>query len=184
MVPLKYKILFIVPLLFISCKPKQVITEEIYYRSDSSAVLVLEEVITQKEIQIISLQSELNRFEEENLILRKDVSTHEINYDTTQPINPETQKPPISSEIITNSNTRLEKTIQEYEILLLEASIENTNLKTQNTNLQLTVETLINENKELKIKTTTSTGFNYKLFLVIVLVGIVFYLCSIKYMSE
>ena len=184
MVPLKYKILFITPLLFISCKSKQVITEKISTMSDSSAIVLLENEITQKEIQIYSLQSELNRFEEENLILRSEVSTHEINYDTTQPINPVTQKPPISSEIITRSNSQLEKTIQEYEILLLEASIENTNLKTQNTNLQLTVETLINENKELKIKTTTSTGFNYKLFLVIVLVGIVFYLCSIKYMSE
>ena len=51
MVPLKYKILFIAPLLFISCKPKQVITEKISNRTDSSAIVLLENEITQKEIQ-------------------------------------------------------------------------------------------------------------------------------------
>jgi hypothetical protein len=106
MVPLKYKILFITPLLFISCKSKQVITEKISTMSDSSAFVLLENEVSQKEIQIISLQSELNRFEEENLNLKSEISTYEINYDTTQPINPVTQKPPISSEIITKSNSR------------------------------------------------------------------------------
>jgi cell division protein FtsB len=180
MIPLKYKILFIVPLLFISCKPKQVITEEIYYRSDSSAVLVLEEVITQKEIQIFSLQSELNRFEEENFNLKSEISTYEINYDTTQPINPVTQKPPISSEIITRSNSQLEKTLNQYEVLLREASIENTYLTTKNSNLQLTVEALKEENKTLNSKPNSGTQLKFKLLLSGVITGIIICLIIIR----
>lgn len=179
MVPLKYKILFIVPLLFISCKPKQVITEKISSSSDSSAVLMLEEVITQKEIQIISLQSELNRFEEENFNLKSEISTYEINYDTTQPINPVTQKPPISSEIITRSNSQLEKTLNQYEVLLREASIENTHLTTKNINLQLIVEAMKEENKTLKSKSNPGTQLKSKLFLTGIISGIMICVISI-----
>lgn len=143
----KYKILFFVPLLLISCKSKQVITEKISSRSDSSAVLLLEDEITQKEIQITSLQSELNRFKEENFTLRNEVSTHEINYDTSQPIDPQTQKPPVSAEIITISDTQLEKNLRDYEILLWASSIENENLTIGNKNLQYTIETLKYDNK-------------------------------------
>lgn len=180
MVPLKYKILFITPLLFISCKSKQVITEKISTMSDSSAFVLLENEVSQKEIQIISLQSELNRFEEENLILRSEVSTHEINYDTTQPINPVTQKPPISSEIITRSNSQLEKTLNQYEVLLREASIENTHLTTKNINLQLTVEALKEENKTLNSKPNSGTQLKFKLLLSGVITGIIICLIIIR----
>jgi len=164
MVPLKYKILFIVPLLFISCKPKQVITEKISSRTDSSAILMLEEVITQKEIQIFSLQSELNRFEEENFNLKSEISTYEINYDTTQPINPVTQKPPISSEIITKSNSQLEKTLNQYEVLLREASIENEKHTNELMKLKLTNDFLNKENINLKNETSDK---NYLKILII-----------------
>lgn len=179
MIPLKYKILFIASLLLISCKPKQVITEKISTMSDSSAFVLLENEVSQKEIQIISLQSELNRFEEENLILRSEVSTHEINYDTTQPINPVTQKPPISSEIITKSNSQLEKTLNQYEVLLREASIENTHLTTKNINLQLIVEAMKEENKTLKSKSNPGTQLTSKLFLTGIISGIMICVISI-----
>ena len=179
MVPLKYKILFIVPLLFISCKPKQVITEKISNRTDSSAIVLLENEITQKEIQIYSLQSELNRFEEENLILRSEVSTHEINYDTSQPIDSQTLKPPVSSEIITKSNSQLEKTLNQYEVLLREASIENTHLTTKNFNLQLIVEEMMEENKTLKSKSNPGTQLTSKMFLTGIILGIMICVISI-----
>ena len=180
MVPLKYKILFITPLLFISCKSKQVITEKISNRTDSSAIVLLENEITQKEIQIYSLQSELNRFEEENLILRSEVSTHEINYDTSQPIDSQTLKPPVSSEIITKSNSQLEKTLNQYEVLLREASIENTYLTTKNSNLQLTVEALKEENKTLNSKPNSGTQLKFKLLLSGVITGIIICLIIIR----
>lgn len=179
MIPLKYKILFIVPLLFISCKPKQVITEKISTKSDSSAVVLLEDEISQKETQIASLQSELNRFEEENFNLKSEISTYEINYDTTQPINPVTQKPPISSEIITRSNSQLEKTLNQYEVLLREASIENTHLTTKNINLQLIVEAMKEENKTLKSKSNPGTQLKSKLFLTGIISGIMICVISI-----
>jgi hypothetical protein len=58
----------------------------------------------------------------------------------------------------------MEKTIKEYETLIQQASTQNETLTTENTNLQLTVKTLINENKELKEKTTTTGSTKFRLF--------------------
>lgn len=159
-------IIFIPLLLIVGCKPNQIVTEKISAQSDSSAVVLLENEISQKEIIIAALQSDLTRFKEENLNLMNEVSIHQIKYDTSQPIDSETHKPPISTEIITTSNTQLEKSLKEYELLLREASIENKNLTTQNSNLQLTVESLINENETLKTKTPSQSRLNYYLFFV------------------
>jgi len=164
MIPLKYKILFIASLLLISCKPKQVITEKISTKSDSSAVVLLEDEISKKETQIASLQSDLKRFKEENFILRNEVSTHEINYDTTLPINPQTQKPPMSSEIITNSNTQHEKNLNQYEILFQKASIENEKHTNELMKLKLTNDFLNKENINLKNETSDK---NYLKILII-----------------
>ena len=172
MVQKKYKILLIAPLLLISCKPKRVITEKISTMSDSSAFVFLENEISGKEIQSTTLQSDLNRFKEESLLLWNDVSTHEIIYDTSLPVNQQTNKPPISNEIITISNTHLEKKLNEYEILLREASIENTNLTTKNSNLVLTVESLIKEKKTQKTVTNTGLRFKYILLYFGILIGI------------
>ncbi len=159
-------IIFIPLLLIVGCKPNQIVTEKISAQSDSSAVVLLENEISQKEIIIAALQSDLTRFKEENLNLMNEVSIHQIKYDTSQPIDSETHNPPISTEIITTSNTQLEKSLKEYELLLREASIENKNLTTQNSNLQLTVESLINENETLKTKTPSQSRLNYYLFFV------------------
>jgi hypothetical protein len=144
----------------------------------------LEDEISQKETQIASLQSDLNRFRDENLILCNEVSTHEINYDTTQPINPDTQKPPISSEKTTTSNTHLQKTINQYEILLRDISIENKNLTTENHNLQLTVESLVEENKELKTEKTSRFRFNHKLFFLVIFLVLYIIMCIFKWKTK
>lgn len=168
MKPIFYIIIVLYPLLLtISCKSNKIITEKISTHSDSSAVMILENEISQKKTQIVSLQSDLNRFKEENLNLRSEISIHEINYDTSQPIDQVTHKPPVSSEVFTISNTQLEKTINKYEVLLQRASIDYENLVNENRLLQFTVESLFNENK---ISTSNNKiGVKYGVLLQVVL---------------
>lgn len=160
-----YNIIILFPLLLtIGCKSNKIITEKISSLSDSSAVMILKDEISQKETQIVSLHNDLNRFKEENLNLRSEISIHEINYDTSQPINLETHKPPVSSEVFTISNTQLEKTINKYEVLLQRASIDYENLSTFNRRLESKIEIVENENKTIKsnnnLKTIIFLGLN------------------------
>ena len=74
------------------------------------------------------------------------------------PVIPETGKPPISSEVITESKRFLENTIKELETINLEYRKEVEALSVKNSNLELTVESLKEENKELLDKTTPTTG--------------------------
>ncbi len=105
-----------------------------------------------KELRITLLETDLKRTKDENINLRNEVSKHEIHYDTTAPVDTSTGRPPVSAEIITISKSWIEKTIKEYETLIQQASTQNETLTTENTNLQLTVKTLVDENKELKEK--------------------------------
>ena len=146
------------------CKPSQLITKKIITKIDSTAVWNLEKQLHKKELRITLLETDLKRTKDENINLRNEVSKHEIHYDTTAPVDTSTGRPPVSAEIITISKSWIEKTIKEYETLIQQASTQNETLTTENTNLQLTVKTLINENKELKEKTTTTGSTKFRLF--------------------
>lgn len=146
------------------CKPNQLITEKVITKIDSTAVWNLEKELHKKELRITLLETGLKRTKDENITLRNEVSKHEIHYDTTAPVDTATGRPPVSAEIITISKSWIEKTIKEYETLIQQASTQNETLTTENTNLQLTVKTLINENKELKEKTTTTGSTKFRLF--------------------
>ena len=146
------------------CKPNQLITEKVITKIDSTAVWNLEKELHKKELRITLLETDLKRTKDENINLRNEVSKHEIHYDTTAPVDTATGRPPVSAEIITISKSWMEKTIKEYETLIQQASTQNETLTTENTNLQLTVKTLINENKELKEKTTTTGSTKFRLF--------------------
>ena len=146
------------------CKPNQLITEKVITKIDSTAVWNLEKELHKKELRITLLETGLKRTKDENITLRNEVSKHEIHYDTTAPVDASTGRPPVSAEIITISKSWMEKTIKEYETLIQQASTQNETLTTENTNLQLTVKTLINENKELKEKTTTTGSTKFRLF--------------------
>ena len=146
------------------CKSNQLITEKVITKIDSTAVWNLEKELHKKELRITLLETDLKRTKDENINLRNEVSKHEIHYDTTAPVDTSTGRPPVSAEIITISKSWMEKTIKEYETLIQQASTQNETLTTENTNLQLTVKTLINENKELKEKTTTTGSTKFRLF--------------------
>ena len=147
-----------------ACKPNQLITEKIVTKIDSTAVWNLEKELHKKELQITLLETDLKRAKDENINLSSEISKHEIHYDTTAPVDTVTGRPPVSAEIITISKSWMEKTIKEYETLIQQASTQNETLTTENTNLQLTVKTLINENRELKEKITAAGSTRPRLF--------------------
>jgi|SRR5690554_3752215 len=180
-----FKILvLIITLLIYGCKPNQIVTEKIYSQIDSSAVTIYESEISQKEALIASLQSDLNRFKEESINMKSEMFRLEFYYDTNAPIDTITKKRPISSEIITINNNWLQNSIKEKEILLKEANIENVSLTTKNKNLQLTVDAIKKENRFLKEKTDSFSRFNYKILSAGMIVGILFYLISYKYIRK
>jgi hypothetical protein len=159
-------LLLLMALLFlVGCKAKHIITEKTITKTDSTAIWNLNDSLFKKEIRIVNLQTDLQRFSDENLRLRNETSTHLISYDTSAPVNPQTGKPPISTESFIVSKGTLEETKKEFETLLKSTTTENKILTRQNHNLQLTVEKLTNKNKQLTDKITTSPGINFKLFL-------------------
>lgn len=155
-----------------ACKPNQLITEKIVTKIDSTAVWNLEKELHKKELQITLLETDLKRAKDENINLSSEISKHEIHYDTTAPVDTVTGRPPVSAEIITISKSWIEKTIKEYETLIQQASTQNETLTTENTNLQLTVKTLVDENKELKEKTTAAGSTKFRLFSIGLVAGI------------
>lgn len=146
------------------CKPKHIIQERVVTKIDSTAVLSLQQQVSSRNILIEMMRSELQATREENILLQGEVSKHEINYDTDAPVIPETGKYPIASEVITESRTLLEKSIKEFEILKQEYRKEAENLTQINTNLEHTIKALKEENWDLKMKITPTTGFNFRLF--------------------
>jgi FtsZ-binding cell division protein ZapB len=166
-------LLLLITLLFLGgCRSKQTITEKTTIKIDSTAIWSLNDSLYKKETQISNLQNDLQRLREENTRLLNETSTHQISYDTSAPVNPQTGKPPITSERFTVSKSILEQTQKKYETLLQSESIEKESLTKQNRNLQLSVEKLTNENKQLSEK-TNSSGLNLKLFLAGLILGVI-----------
>ena len=158
--------LLLIALFFlVGCKAKHTITEKTTTKTDSTAIWNLNDSIYKKESLIAFLRSDLQRLSDENTRLLNETSTHQISYDTSAPLNPQTGKPPIASESFTVSKSTLEETKKEYETLLQTITIENESLILQHRNLQLTVEKLINVNKQLSENNTSSAGLNLKYFL-------------------
>ncbi|MDD4429424.1 MAG: hypothetical protein PHG64_13690 [Paludibacter sp.] len=174
-----FLLLFTTLLFLVGCKPKQIITEKVVTKIDSTAVISLKNQLHAKEIQVENLKTDFKRLYDENTRLMSEASTHTINYDTAARVDPHTGKYPIASETITQSISLLEKTIKEFEILQQEYNNEIYKLTRENQNLEYTLESLKEENRNLKEKITPTTGFNFKLFFagiifVIVLITIAF----------
>lgn len=155
------------------CKPKQIIQERIITKVDSAAIYSLQEQILSKNLSIENLQRELSKTREENSRLQEFIYKHEINYDTNLPVIPETGKPPVSSEVITESKRFLENTIKELGTINLEYRNEINSLSLKNSNLELTVEALKEENRILKEKTIPTGGSKFRSFLWGIVIGAV-----------
>lgn len=168
-------VLFLLATLFflVGCKTKHTITEKTTIKTDSSAVWNLNDSLYNKETLIANLQIDLRRLSDENTRLMNETSTHQISYDTSVPVNPQTGRYPIASESFTVSKSTMEETKKEYETLLHTASLETASLTRQSQILQLTVEKLTYENKQLSEKRTTSPSVNFKLFLTGLFLGVI-----------
>ena len=170
-------VIALVALLLTGCKQARLVTERRTMESDSTAVWLLRDSLQLQERQIALLRSDLKRVREENVTLRSEVLLYEIKYDTAAPIDSATGKPPVMSERITAHNSRQEKKVNSMEWLQREWSLQRESLLRANSSLQLTVEQLIRENRELKEKTDPPTPFNLKLLAVGIIIGILLLMC-------
>ncbi|NCB44990.1 MAG: hypothetical protein EOM59_20545, partial [Clostridia bacterium] len=177
-------LLFTTLLFLVGCKPKQIITEKVVTKIDSTAVISLKNELHAKDIQVENLKTDFKRLSDENTRLMSEASTHTINYDTAAPVDPHTGKYPIASETITQSKSQLDKTIKEFEILNQDYNNEIFKLTRENHNLEYTLEALKVENHSLKEKITPTTGFNFKLFFAGMIFGIVLILISIAFKNK
>lgn len=146
------------------CKPKEIITEKVVVKVDSTAISNLKRDITRKDSLAESLMAQLERTKDKITRLESETSSHTIIYDTTAQVIPETGRYPILQEIITNTKSQLDKTIKEMELQRQEYSRELNHLEQDKSNLTLTVNELREENRDLKTKITPTTGFNFRLF--------------------
>ena len=180
---IQYKIVCVlVALVFIGCGSKKAVTEKIVTKLDSTTIVSLQKELSAKNKTIENLQTDLNRTREENTRLLAESSSHTINYDTNATVNPETGEYPKASETKTESKYLVEKTLKEMETLKQEHKKEVETLETLNSNLELTVEMLRQENSELKTKTVP--GFNFKSFLWGIVAGAVLLILLIFFLRK
>ena len=154
------------------CKPKEILHIRTATIIDSTEVLRLRSEVSTLITENATLKTDLERFREENIRLRSDVSKHEIKYNTDAPLKPDGYYP-IASETKTQTKSLLEKEIRENEVLIAEYRKEVEDLSVKNSNLDLMVKSLKEENKELESKITPTTGFNFKLFLAGISTGMI-----------
>ncbi len=164
-------ILFLFIFFLTGCGSKKSVTEKIITEVDSTAVVSLQTELNVKNKIIKNLQTDLERFREDIIKLRSEVSKHEINYNTEAPLKPDGTYP-IKSEVKTISKTEYERTIKEYEKIIEELDKKLEVSENKITSLEQTVEKLTEENKDFKSKNTPTTGFNFKLFFIALIAGI------------
>ena len=178
----KLLLVFLLVFLFVSiigCKPSQVITEKVFIKTDSTAVLELKEDIEYKGNKIIMLESELKQIKEDVFNESNYQHKHEIFYDTNSTINSLTGKFPISSEIISENSSVVERKQKEFLNQLENTNIEIAELLTKNSELKQTVERLLDEKRsvETKAKRVLRVGW----WLVCLVVGFVIFYSSPLY---
>ena len=173
-------LLLLIAFIATGCKPAQIITERVTV--DSAAVLKLQTELQLKEKTIDVLTTDLKRVREENILLRSESSSHEINYDTGLPVIPETGKPPVQSETITHSKYEYDRVVTENETLRKEFNREAELYETKITNLELTVEALTQENSELQTKDIPR--FHFKSFLWGMAAGIILLLALLLFIKR
>ena len=117
------------------CKPKEIITERVVTKADSTAIWKFQIENSQLRLENSSLELELNKTRSENTRLNSEIFRLETLYDTSKPIDSSTGKPPVQSEITTITKSELERTIQEKETLIQEFRKEVETLTTKKATL-------------------------------------------------
>lgn len=143
------QIAFVVALLLlVGCKPRQVITERIVTRTDSAALQEWRDSLLLKEREISFLRTVVNRAREEIIHLGSVTRQHRIQYDTTLSVDSATGRPPVASETITFTRSRLEKMTGDDETRQEEWSGVRESFAGEHRQQSLSVEKQTHEEKE------------------------------------
>lgn len=175
-------ILLLIALLAAGCKPQQLITEKVVTVEDSTTIARLTEEVAKRDKTIEVLTSDLERTREENILLRSESSSHQIDYDTDGQINPETGEYPKKGETITHSKYEYDRVITENETLKKEHRREVEMLENKITNLNVTVESLKQENSQLQNK--QAVKFHFKSFLYGIIAGATLLLLLVLFLKR
>ena len=159
------------------CKPKQVVNEQYVAVTDSTAVFQLSDSLQIKEWQMSFLRTHLNRFIEENFNLESKTWQKEIYYDTSAKIDSVSGKHPVLSEIVSTNIITLEKSSINHEALTNVDSIVGIKVSELNSNIDLKVEKLVDENKSIE----TEPVYNFSMrYILVCIVVVLFLVLSIK----
>ena len=159
------------------CKPKQVVNEQYVAVTDSTAVFQLSDSLQIKEWQMSVLRTHLNRFIEENFNLESKTWQKEIYYDTSAKIDSVSGKHPVLSEIVSTNIITLEKSSINNEALMSVDSIVGIKISELNSNIDLKVEKLVDENKSIE----TEPVYNFSMrYILVCIVVVLFLVLSIK----
>ena len=154
------------------CRPSRVVTERVVAGVDSTAVQALTDSLYRKEKQIAFLQTRLTRAREENTRFEGETRARETHYDTAAPVDSVTGKPPVLKEIITRTSGRYEKVVEDDEARQAEWTGAQERLVREHATQTLTVDKQTRADMALQEK-SSSSRFNYKLFLAGVATGLV-----------
>jgi len=169
---MKTTMIIAISILLLGCRAGKTVTERVVRETDSAAVWELRDSLQRKVTEIALLKTDLKRVREENMTLRTEGMSYEIKYNTAVPIDTTTGKPPIMSERITTHLSRYEKSVADVEHQQKEWSLERESLTRKNSSLQLSVDKMTRENRELKEKPAPSYPFRLKLLPLVVMLGI------------
>ena len=159
------------------CKPKQVVNEQYVAVTDSTAVFQLSDSLQIKEWQMSVLRTHLNRFIEENFNLESKTWQKEIYHDTSAKIDSVSGKHPVLSEIVSTNIITLEKSSINNEALTNVDSIVGIKVSELNSNIDLKVEKLVDENKSIE----TEPVYNFSMrYILVCIVVVLFLVLSIK----
>ncbi len=148
-------VMVVVLLMMVGCKPHQVVAERIVTRTDSTAMRELTDSLLWQERETSFLQTDVNRAREEIIHLGSVTHQHRIEYDTTLPADSATGRPPVASEVITTTHSRLEKMIEDEETGHGERSGVRESIARERRHWTLTVEKQAHEEKVRLEKTST-----------------------------
>jgi len=128
--------------------------------------------VSLKEREVATLRASLKRAREEDIHFKSETRAHEIHYDTAAPVDTVTGKQRVLREFITSTRGWYEKTVAEDEIRHEEASSARESLAVENRSRIQAVDKLTRADMALQEK-SSSSRFNYKLFLAGVATGLV-----------
>lgn len=145
-----------------SCKTKEIITEKTVYKTDSLAITKLKTKLDDKTHEVVILKSELYKVKTAYTELQNEVNTHNITYDTSGVLNPETWRYPLLSETITSSKIYYINRISELEFLLSDKNNTIDKQSKQISDLSTQVNKTSSKETDFKSVTTIQSGFNIK----------------------